>query len=87
MFGVCARNYHSYTHLLLALSVVREPTVWGFITSKYSCTKDIGRTSLYVVSTLKPEPQHKKEPLFRLVSLDPGGHYQDLGIASHKTFV
>ena len=38
MFGVCARNDHSYTHLILALGIVREPTVWGFITSHYSCT-------------------------------------------------
>ena len=26
---------HSYTHLILALGIVREPTVWGFIASKY----------------------------------------------------
>ena len=26
---------HRYTHLILALGIVREPTVWGFITSKY----------------------------------------------------
>ena len=26
---------HSYTHLILALCIVREPTIWGFITSKY----------------------------------------------------
>ena len=28
-------NSHRYTHLILALGIVREPTVWGFITSKY----------------------------------------------------
>ena len=28
-------NSHSYTHLILALGIVREPTVCGFITSKY----------------------------------------------------
>ena len=28
-------NSHSYTHLILALGIVREPTIWGFITSKY----------------------------------------------------
>ena len=28
-------NPHSYIHLILALGIVREPTVWGFITSKY----------------------------------------------------
>ena len=37
------RNYHSYTHLILALGIVREPTVWGFITSKYPGVHDIGR--------------------------------------------
>ena len=30
-----ATNSHSYTHLILALGIVKEPTVWGFITSKY----------------------------------------------------
>ena len=28
-----ASNSHSYTHLILALGIVREPTVWVFITS------------------------------------------------------
>ena len=37
-----ASNPHSYTHLLLALGIVREPTVWGFITSKYPGIHDIG---------------------------------------------
>ena len=35
-------NSHSYTHLILALGIVREPTVWVFITSKYPGTHDIG---------------------------------------------
>ena len=39
---MCARNYHSYTHLILALSIVRKPTVWGFISSKIICMHDIG---------------------------------------------
>ena len=42
MFRMYASNSHSYTHLILALSIVREPTIWGFITSKYSGTHDIG---------------------------------------------
>ena len=37
-----ASNSHSYTHLILALGIVREPTVWVFITSKYPGTHDIG---------------------------------------------
>ena len=37
-----AGNSHSYTHLILALGIVREPTVWLFITSKYPGTHDIG---------------------------------------------
>ena len=37
-----ASNSHSYTHLIQALGIVREPTVWGFITSKYPGIHDIG---------------------------------------------
>ena len=43
MFRVCARNYHSYTDLTRSLGIVREPTLWWFITSKYPGTHDIGR--------------------------------------------
>ena len=43
MFRMYASNYHSYTHLILALGIVRRPTVWGFITSQYPiCIHDIG---------------------------------------------
>ena len=42
MFRMCASNSHSYTHLILALGIVRKPTVWVFITSKYPGTHDIG---------------------------------------------
>ena len=45
MFRVYASNYHSYTHLILGLGIVREPTVWGFITSKYPGMHDIGLPS------------------------------------------
>ena len=37
-----ASNSHSYTHLILALGIVREPTVWVFITLKYPGIHDIG---------------------------------------------
>ena len=39
-----AINSHSYTHLILALDIVREPTIWGFITkfSQYPGIHDIG---------------------------------------------
>ena len=37
-----ASNSHSYTHLILALGIVREPTVWVFITSQYHGTHGIG---------------------------------------------
>ena len=30
MFRVCARDYHSYSHLKLALSIVRDPILLGF---------------------------------------------------------
>ena len=42
MFRMYASISHSYTHLILALGIVREPTVWGFITSKYPGIHDIG---------------------------------------------
>ena len=40
-----AHNYHSYTHVILAMSIVREPvgSVAFFVKSKYSCALDIGR--------------------------------------------
>ena len=38
---VCVRNYHRYTHLILALVIVREPTVGGVMTSTSHCTYDI----------------------------------------------
>ena len=31
MFRMCASYSHSYTHLRLALGIVREPTVWGLL--------------------------------------------------------
>jgi hypothetical protein len=36
MLRMYASNSHSYTHLILALGIVREPTVWDFITSNIS---------------------------------------------------
>ena len=37
-----ASNFQSYIHLILALGIVREPTVWVFITSQYPGIHDIG---------------------------------------------
>ena len=47
-------NSHSYTRLILALGIVREPTtVWVFITSTYSGIHDIGlRTIVLSVLTV-----------------------------------
>ena len=45
MLRMCASNSHSYTHLILALGIVRKPTVWVFITSEYPGTHDIGRAT------------------------------------------
>ena len=42
MFRMCASNSHSYTLLILPLGIVREPTVWVCITSKYPGMYDIG---------------------------------------------
>ena len=55
MFRMYASNSHSYTHLILALGIVREPTVWVFITSTYPGIHDIGLPTIisrfYNVST------------------------------------
>ena len=40
-----ASNIHSYTHLILALGIVSEHTVWGFITSQYPDIHDTGRAT------------------------------------------
>ena len=52
---MCASNYHSYTHFILALGIVREPTVWvlNFITSKHPGIHDIGLPT-YIVFTRTP---------------------------------
>ena len=42
MVRMYASNSHSYTHLILALGIVRKPTVWVFITSEYPGIHDIG---------------------------------------------
>ena len=42
MFRMYASNYHSYTHLIRALGIVREPTVCWFVTSEYPGIHDIG---------------------------------------------
>ena len=46
MFRMYASNSHSYTHLILALGIVRKPTIWVFITSKYPGIHDIGLPSI-----------------------------------------
>ena len=42
MFRMYASNSHSYTHLILALGIVREPTLWVFITPEYPGIHDTG---------------------------------------------
>ena len=49
MFRVCACNNHSNTHVILALNITREPTVWGCMTSEYTCTHDTGRPTRRLV--------------------------------------
>ena len=42
MFKMYASNSNSYTRLILAMGIVRKPTVWGVITSEYPGIHDIG---------------------------------------------
>ena len=48
MIRMCASNSHSYTHLIKALGIVREHTVWEFITSQYPGIHDIGLATICV---------------------------------------
>ena len=67
MFRMYASNSHSYTHLILALGIVREPTVWGFITLQYPGTHDIGLPSfspaeiIYWLAPLVPVKWHRTD--------------------------
>ena len=46
MFRMYDSNSHSYTHSILALGIVRKPTVWVFITSQYPGIHDIGPATI-----------------------------------------
>ena len=67
MFRMYASNSHSYTHLILALGIVREPTVWGFISSKYPGIHDIGLPTTKM-KRVQGRP-HRVQP-----STSPGGN-------------
>ena len=51
-----ARNSHSYTHLILALGIVREPTIWAFITVKYPGIHDIGWANVIRAQAVTRQP-------------------------------
>ena len=54
MLRMCASNSHSYTHLIQALGIVRQPTVWVFISSQYPGIHDTGLPSVDI--TCRPSP-------------------------------
>ena len=58
---------HSYIHLVLALGIVKEPIVWGFITSKYLGIHDIGRanTSTHMHATPRVDVYAPATPVLR----------------------
>ena len=69
MLRMYASNSHSHTHLILALGIVREPTVWVTITSEYPGIHDIGLPAVKL-------PNVKRNPEvyeYRLGELH-GGH-------------
>ena len=73
MFRMYASNSHSYTHLILALGIVREPIVWGFITSQYPCIHDTGLPSV-TSSVLTPRWDGSALPGTGIASLsEPDG--------------
>ena len=73
MFRMYASNSHSYTHLILALGIVREPTIWVLITSEYLGIHDIGRANeTQIMCNVFMPPGIQDETMARWVSL-PGG--------------
>ena len=80
MFRMYASNSHSYTHLILALVIVRKPTVWGlFITSEYPGIYDIGlsTSSLESGSTVRPSQRRALFVEYHL-ELHAAAHVLDL---------
>ena len=59
---------HSYTHLILALGIVREPIIWGFITSKYPGIHDIGWASTRVSARTTQGVIHQQSSLITTMS-------------------
>ena len=51
MIRMCASNSHSYTHLILALGIVREPTGWVFITSEYPGIHELACLLLVILTS------------------------------------
>ena len=67
-----ASNSQSYTHLILALVIVREPTVWVLITSKYPGTHDIGLPANTISSPAHAHPAALVRPADQVtLLLDP----------------
>ena len=77
MSRVCARNNHSYTRLILALGIVRYPAAWGFMTSEYSCTRNIGRAIQYIYTCVKQSLFFKNE---RVVGAGLGSESHRIGV-------
>ena len=82
-----ARNYHSYTHFILALGIVRKSSVWVFITSKYPGIHDIGLPiymhhsqadrlpqAIYAENMSAPVKRDLQERLLDAISLVLTGH-------------
>ena len=61
MFKMYASNYHSYTHLILALGIVREPTLWVFMISKYPGIHEIGLPNS-TLAQVCPFDDYRRDP-------------------------
>ena len=89
-----ASNYHSYTHLIRALGIVREPTVCWFVTSEYPGIHDIGLPSFSRVGSaflitprmtpifpLNPSTNTVKNAVFTQIFSPPTDFLQDFATA------
>ena len=62
MFRMCASNSHSYTHLILALGIVREPTVWGLLLQTVSLTRNESQKNREWRGSCPARPTHHAGP-------------------------
>ena len=67
-----ASHSHSYTHLILALGIVRKPTVWGLLLQIYPGIHDTGLPIIMIILSNTPDRLTRCPPTdHRTVTVPP----------------